>query len=86
MNIDAATVAVTPDLHLAATGLGWLALAIFVLAYLGVVFEERLQLAKSKPVMLGAALIWGLLAWQVGEPGSPQHTLVRAAFEHMFLE
>ncbi|HET6631954.1 MAG TPA: sodium:proton antiporter NhaD [Rhodanobacteraceae bacterium] len=75
-----------PDLGLALTPLGWLAVAFFVLAYLGVVFEERLQLAKSKPVMLGAALIWGLLAWQVGGPGDPRHVLVRGAFEHMFLE
>lgn len=82
----ASTAAAVPDLHLAATPLGWLALAIFLLAYLGVIFEERLQLAKSKPVMLGAALIWGILAWQVGEPGGPHHMLVREAYEHVFLE
>lgn len=75
-----------PNFHLADSALGWLAVALFVLAYLGVVFEERLQLAKSKPVMLGAALIWGLLAWQVGTRGGEQAIAVRTAFEHMFLE
>ncbi|MGB8635463.1 MAG: sodium:proton antiporter NhaD [Rhodanobacteraceae bacterium] len=64
--------------------LGYLALAIFVLAYLGVILEERISLAKSKPVMLGAALIWGLLAWQVGSTGDVEP--VRVAFEDMFLE
>jgi Na+/H+ antiporter NhaD/arsenite permease-like protein len=70
--------------QLAATPLGWLALAIFVLAYLGVVFEERLKLAKSKPVMLGAALIWGLIAWQAG--GAGHADAARTLFEEMFLE
>ena len=68
---------------IAQSPIGWLALIIFVLAYLGVVFENRLNLAKSKPVLLGAALIWGLLAWQVG--GSDDAP-VRKAFEAMFLE
>jgi hypothetical protein len=33
-------------------------LAVFVLAYLVVVLEEMIELRKSKPMMLGAALIW----------------------------
>lgn len=69
---------------LVANPLGWLALAIFVLAYLGVVFEQRLQLAKSKPVMLGAALIWGLIAWHASNGGLTD--AARESFEHMFLE
>ena len=69
---------------LVANPIGWLALAIFVLAYLGVVFEQRLQLAKSKPVMLGAALIWGLIAWHAAN-GDLADT-ARESFEHMFLE
>ena len=42
--------------------LGITALAIFVAAYLAVVFEEKLQLRKSKPVVLAAGLIWVLIA------------------------
>ena len=39
-------------------GILWLALALFVLAYVAVILEERIHIAKSKPVMLAAALIW----------------------------
>ncbi len=41
------------------------ALVVFVLSYLAVLFEEKTHLRKSKPVMLGAGIIWvciGLLA------------------------
>ncbi|HSL71988.1 MAG TPA: sodium:proton antiporter NhaD, partial [Longimicrobiales bacterium] len=41
---------------------GYLALGIFALAYLIVVFEEKLHLRKSKPVILAAGLIWILVA------------------------
>jgi Na+/H+ antiporter NhaD/arsenite permease-like protein len=59
--------------------IGWTALAIFGAAYVFVVLEERLHLAKSKPVMLGAGLIWALIAWQGGEAAAE-------AFRHVFLE
>ncbi len=66
--------------------IGIAALAIFVLAYAFVVLEERLHLRKSKPVMLGAALIWGLIAWYSSSvPGLPEGYAARA-FEHVFLE
>jgi Na+/H+ antiporter NhaD/arsenite permease-like protein len=73
------------NFHLTAHPVGWLALAIFVLAYAAVIAEERINIAKSKPVMLGAALIWGLVAWWTATPegGDPA---VRRAFEAMFLE
>ncbi|HET7663353.1 MAG TPA: sodium:proton antiporter NhaD [Rhodanobacteraceae bacterium] len=60
---------------------GWIALALFVLAYVAVILEERIHIAKSKPVMLAAGIIWALIAWQTG--GDPN---VRHAFESMFLE
>lgn len=40
---------------------GLLALAIFVLAYVLVVFEEATHLRKSKPVLVAAGLIWALI-------------------------
>ncbi|MEX2284105.1 MAG: sodium:proton antiporter NhaD [Gemmatimonadota bacterium] len=40
---------------------GYTALVIFGLAYLIVVFEEKLNLRKSKPVMVAAGLIWMLI-------------------------
>jgi Na+/H+ antiporter NhaD/arsenite permease-like protein len=67
------------------TSLGWAVIALFAVAYVLVALEERIHLRKSKPVMLAAALIWGLIAWAAhGDP--QQSTLVSAAFERMFLE
>lgn len=65
---------------------GYLALAIFLIAYALVVFEERIHLRKSKPVMLGAALIWMLIAWKAGNTPGLDPAFARTAFEHIFLE
>ena len=43
---------------------GFLALLIFVLAYAFVIVEEFTHLRKSKPVMLAAGLIWGVIAYE----------------------
>ena len=72
------------NFHLVDHPVGWLALLLFVLAYVVVVLEERLNIAKSKPVVLAAALIWGLIAWKTGGAGGAQEA--RHAFEAMFLE
>lgn len=64
----------------------WLALAVFVLAYLVVVMEERIGLSKSKPVMLGATLIWTMIAWSAELPGTRGSLAVTQAFEHIFVE
>lgn len=69
------------DINLTAHPVGWACVALFILAYTAVVLEERIHIAKSKPVMLGAGLIWALIAWKTG--GSDE---TRAAFEHMLLE
>src|SRR6185437_15925709 len=87
--VSAATTAVQADadvnFHLTSHPIGWLVLALFVLAYVAVIAEERIQIAKSKPVMLAAGLIWGALAWWTNEPGQVE-SATRAAFEAMFLE
>jgi len=68
-----------------ATPLGWTVVAVFTVAYLLVALEERTGLRKSKPVMLAAALTWGLIAWSVrNDPMQSAH--VADAFERMFLE
>ena len=41
---------------------GYAAVAVFVLAYLAVVGEERLRIRKSLPVMAAAGIIWALVA------------------------
>lgn len=42
---------------------GYSAIAIFVVAYLVVMAEEFTHLRKSKPVLLAAGIIWGLIGW-----------------------
>jgi Na+/H+ antiporter NhaD/arsenite permease-like protein len=41
---------------------GYFAVVVFVLAYFAVVMEEVIELRKSKPMMLAAALIWVAIA------------------------
>lgn len=50
-----------PDLNLAMSGYGIAALIIFIAAYHFVIFEETLDLRKSKPVLIAAGLIWALI-------------------------
>ncbi|MEO7430833.1 MAG: sodium:proton antiporter NhaD [Dokdonella sp.] len=83
-DVDAKEMAAAP-FDLVAHPIGWIALGLFVLAYAAVVLEDRIHIAKSKPVMLAAALMWGLLAWWTAVPGS-EVSVVREAFEEMFLE
>jgi len=61
---------------LTSTGFGYASLALFVLAYVLVIFEEQTHLRKSKPVMMAAGFIWVLLAItykQVGIPADVAH-------------
>ena len=61
---------------LTTTTLGYASLALFVLAYALVIFEEKTHLRKSKPVMMAAGIIWVLLALtyrQVGIPAEEAH-------------
>jgi NhaD family Na+/H+ antiporter len=71
-----------PSMALASTGegdyldltnhwVGFTALTIFVLAYLFVMAEEFTHLRKSKPVILAAGLIWGIIAWYYKTHGIP---------------
>ena len=56
------------------------ALVIFFLSYLAVLFEEQTHLRKSKPVMLGAGLIWVFIAVVAPSYGIDKHTLHNAVF------
>ncbi len=58
---------------------GYASLALFVLAYLLVIFEEQTHLRKSKPVVMAAGIIWVLLALayrQVGIPAEQAHAAI----------
>lgn len=66
------------------TWYGYIAIAIFVMAYAAVICEEKLHLHKSKPVLLGAGLIWGMIGWVYAQHG--QSDVVKQAIEHNLLE
>jgi Na+/H+ antiporter NhaD/arsenite permease-like protein len=73
-------------LDLTAHPVGIAAVGVFVAAYLFVVLEERLQLRKSKPVMLAAAAIWALIAWYSAADPALGAGFAANAFRHVFLE
>ena len=65
---------------------GYISLLIFVLAYVLVMVEEFSHLRKSKPVIISAALIWGIIAFYLSsQPGSHSENLEQA-LEHNILE
>jgi NhaD family Na+/H+ antiporter len=63
---------------------GFAALAIFVLAYMMVMAEEFTHLRKSKPVILSAGLIWGMIAYVYAGTGDSH--VVETAVRHNLLE
>ncbi|MCK9237964.1 MAG: sodium:proton antiporter NhaD [Thiopseudomonas sp.] len=69
--------------HLNATGTlaGYLAVFVFAIAYLVVVAEEKLELRKSKPVLIGAGIIWVLVGIVSTDPSA-----TKAAFSANFLD
>ncbi len=79
-----ATEAAAVDLTI--TTYGYVSLALFVLAYSLVIFEEQLHLRKSKPVMMAAGLIWVLIALtykQVGiAPEIAHHAIIHNITEY----
>jgi len=57
------------QLDLTNTPWGWIAVGLFVLAYVVVIFEEGLHLRKSKPVIVAAGVIWLLVAMAYASHG-----------------
>jgi NhaD family Na+/H+ antiporter len=79
-----ASTATAERLDLTGQSIGYTALALFGLAYLLVMAEEFTNLRKSKPVILTAGIIWGLVAWEYR--GTGMSHVVEAAFRHNLLE
>ncbi|MCJ8300677.1 MAG: sodium:proton antiporter NhaD, partial [Pseudomonadales bacterium] len=71
-------------LDLTAHWAGLVSLLIFITAYILVIAEEFLHLRKSKPVMLGAGIIWAIIAYIYASNGLTQS--VEAAVRHNLLE
>ncbi|CAH1042360.1 sodium:proton antiporter NhaD [Halomonas sp. TD01] len=55
--------AVVGDIDLTTSAIGFFAVAVFVLAYALVMAEEKIHMRKSKPVLVAAGIIWGLIGW-----------------------
>ena len=65
---------------------GYISLIIFILAYAFVMAEEFTHLRKSKPVIISAALIWGVIAYYYSIHFKGSQEEVENALEHNILE
>jgi NhaD family Na+/H+ antiporter len=63
---------------------GYSAIAVFVIGYVFVIFEEQVHMRKSKPVMLSAGIIWIMIAAVYASNGYDHAAEV--AIRHNFLE
>ncbi len=63
---------------------GVIALLVFLIAYMLVIFEEATHMRKSKPVMLAGGIIWFLIG--LAYLGSGKQELVSAVAKHTMLE
>ena len=72
------------SVDLSNTWMGYLCIAIFVLAYSLVILEENIHLRKSKPVMVAAGLIWIIVALSLSSQGDTE--LAHKTVQHNLLE
>lgn len=71
-------------LNLVSSPIGIICVVVFCLAYLAVMFEEKLHMKKSKPVIGAAGLIWLIIAGAHASNNLP--TLAEEAVRHNLLE
>ena len=88
----------TPELVLSADGegplyidkitspIGIICLALFVIAYGFVMAEEFTHFRKSKPVILAATAIWGIIAFYASTDPSLSTHWAEGKFKHLILE
>jgi len=70
-------------LDLTAHPVGYFSLLIFLLSYVVVMAEEFTDLRKSKPVILAAGIIWGMIGYIYTSRGIPEAAEI--AFKHNLL-
>ncbi|MDG1153836.1 MAG: sodium:proton antiporter NhaD [Alphaproteobacteria bacterium] len=63
---------------------GIFAVAIFVIAYILVILEEKIKLKKSVPVITAAGIIWFIIASLLSQAGD--YTTANEAFKHAIVE
>ena len=73
------------EINLTTSYVGFLSLAVFFVAYAVVMAEEFSHLRKSKPVILSAAIIWGIIAFYFSGDKSYSKE-IEHALEHNILE
>lgn len=67
--------------------IGYASLAIFFLAYVLVIAEEKIHMRKSKPVMIAAGIIWALIAMVYAQQTDPVfHHTAEIMIRHNLLE
>ena len=71
-------------MDMTSSSIGYLALILFMIAYVFVMAEEFTHLRKSKPVILAAGLIWGMIGWVYMDHGMSE--LAEHAVRHNLLE
>jgi len=72
------------DIDLTLAPVGLISLALFGITYLVVMSEEFTHLRKSKPVILAAGIIWGMIAFAY--TGNGDHHVVETALRHNLVE
>ncbi|RDE24231.1 sodium:proton antiporter [Motiliproteus coralliicola] len=80
----APAMAAVGPIDLTDSGIGYIALIVFCIAYVVVMLEEKLHLRKSKPVLVAAGVIWALIGWFYIQQGV-EH-VVEEAYKHTLLE
>ena len=73
------------EIDLTTSYVGILSLIVFVLAYAVVMAEEFSHLRKSKPVIISAAVIWGIIAFYFSSDKQYAKE-IEYALEHNILE
>lgn len=71
-------------MDLTSSGIGMAAIVIFIIAYILVMAEEYTHMRKSKPVIIAAGIIWGMIGWLYASNGI-DHTAEQAV-RHNLLE
>jgi NhaD family Na+/H+ antiporter len=72
------------QLDLTGHWIGFFSIGLFVLAYILVMAEEFTHLRKSKPVIIAAGIIWGIIGWYYSNHGMP--AIAEHAVRHNLLE
>ena len=74
------------QINLTSHYIGFICLMTFIFAYLIVMVEEFTHLRKSKPVIISAAIIWGLIAFYSSYHGHKLSNEIELALEHNVIE